>query len=261
MKLLLSISKRILENIEVNEIFELIEKYDINKNISGLEIMTDNYEYLKKYSQKCKERDLIFQCHSPKTLQESDIYNYLNDVSKLSKSIDKKINIVFHSLELSNINESINETNLYMKNILKFKNDNNLNLSISIENLNYHNGIKRINVENIDKILSIHKNLCYTYDIGHDIFDNKIVTEITEIQKQRINNIHIHCYINDEDHHPILNDTNNIEVIKNSIEMLKKIRYDKNIVLEYGIDFMTGDTYESKMIDYIKSFQIVQEII
>ncbi len=261
MKLILSVGKKILKKINIDKLFELIELYDENKYISGIEIMTSDYEYLEKYANKCKEKNLIFQCHAPKTSDSEDTYNYLKEINKISENLNKKINIVFHSVESENIENSIEKTNYCMKKITEFVGQNKLNLSISLENLNYLHGIKRINVDNIDKILMINKELKYTYDMGHDIFDNKKATLMTQIQKERLNNIHIHWYIENEDHHPILLENTNIEVINLGLKMLRDINYDGNIVLEYGIDFMQGDTYEEKMITYIKSFKIIEKLI
>lgn len=261
MKLLLSIGERILNKLAAENIFELINKYDENKYVSGIELMTKDYNYLLYFASKCKERKLIFQCHAPVFESFMDMSEYLIKIDEISKKLEYEINIVFHSVEMKNIVDSINYTNKFIEEIFEIKEKNNLKIKISLENLNFLNNTKRINVDNIDKILAINPQIKYTYDMGHDIFDNYNVSKMSELQKERLNNVHIHYYMDKEDHHPITKEKTDLEIIEKGFNILREAKYDDNVVLEYGIDFIEGNTYEEKLIEYIKSFKIINKLM
>ena len=134
MNYLISISWHILPIFTIEQVLEKIEKYDKTHKIAGIE--------------------------------------YLSNVGKLAKILNKKINIVFHSKEDDNLKiAKLNTINL-LNTIFNYIKENNLNISISLENLNYHHNHDRINVDKIDSILSEFDDVNFTYDIGHDIFDN-----------------------------------------------------------------------------------------
>lgn len=261
MKLLLSIGKMILDKLTAEKIFELINKYDENKYVSGIELMTKDYNYLFCFANKCKEKKLIFQCHAPVFENYIEMSEYLTNIDEISRKLECEINIVFHSVEMKNVVDSISSTNKFIEEIIKIKEKNNLKIKISLENLNFLNNTKRINVDDIDIILDINPQINYTYDMGHDIFDNYNVSKMSELQKERLNNVHIHYYIDKEDHYPITKEKTDLEIIEKGFNILREAKYNGNVVLEYGIDFMKGNTYEEKLIDYIKSFKIIYNLI
>lgn len=258
MKLIISIGKKIAENFSCNELINLIKNYDTDLNISGVEIMSNNFKYINELAKKCKENNLIFQCHAPKITNIEEISEYLEELDKICRSNNIRINVVFHSIEVETIDNSIIETNTYIEKILNCVKTNEYNLDISLENLNYHNAVKRININRIDEILKKYSDLKFTYDMGHDLFDNKKIDKLSSLQSNRLNNVHIHCYIENQDHHPIKNSSEDLEKISKGIKYLKEMNYQKGIVLEYGIDFMDGIDINEKFIDYINSFKFMR---
>lgn len=256
MKYLISIAWRSLENITIEEFIKILSKH--KNKIDGIELSTKNYFDMFKTLQFCILNNLIFQCHTPKLPDENKIFEYLDDVNKLSIVYNKSINVVLHPLENDDFEVSILETINYIKEIISYIKHNNLNIIISLENLNFHHNRKRINVNEIDQILIKEETLKFTYDIGHDIFDNQTNTKLTKIQKQKINNLHLHNINENKDHQIINSNKKNIKYIKKALTDAKK--YTNKIVLEVGIDFYKGENYQEKIINYINSIEEIKNI-
>ena len=102
--------------------------------------------------------------------------------------------------------------------------------------------------------VKINDNLKFTYDIGHDLYDNKIPSVLSSLQKERINNVHIHSVIKNEDHHVIQENSKDLDEIMKAIKQLKDIGYTGPIVLEYAIKYLEGKRTEEKVINFVKSF-------
>lgn len=261
MNYLISIGWYVFPIIPINKILELIEIYDKNKKIKGFEIASADYVVMEKMLKFAIKNNLTFQCHAPKRSNDLEILSYLDNLGKLSQIYNKKINVVFHSKEDDNLNLSIINTKVFLKKVLNYINDNNLNISISLENLNFHHNHNRINIDKIDTILMEFDDLNFTYDIGHDIFDNHSNSKLSALQIQRLNNIHIHNVHNNLDHCEITLNCDYIEALKNSIKYLKKINYTGNIVLETGINRYSGNSPEEQLINYIQAFNSIEKII
>lgn len=261
-KLIFSLYEKAIGNLELETVFDIINLYG-NKCIGGIEINTKNLEYLEKCAMLCKKNKMLFRCHFPlEAMSENETKKYLNAVDNLSKRLRYKINIVFHSLSYQDtIEEMLDDTKEYIEKILGFVEKYKLNVYISIENLNFKNNIKRINVSKIDEILKKEKNLYFTYDIGHDIFDNKKPSNLTKLQISKINNVHIHSVDNGEDHHMIVKDTKVLFELNTALNNLKKINYNGPIVLEYSIKYLNGKKMEEKIIDFVKSFKFFKDFL
>lgn len=259
-KLMLSLYEDEKIGLNIEMVFDIITLYG-NKNIDGIEFNSYECERLKKCAKMCRKNNLIFRCHFPlKKLSESETKKYLNCLNDISKELRYKINVVFHSeIEQETMGEKIEATKIYMSNILKFIEKYNLNVTISLENLNYKRTIRRINVDNIDAVLSEFDNLKFTYDIGHDIYDNRKPSELSKLQVDRINNVHVHSVQKREDHHMIEADSSNFEAVKKAINNLKDINYTNPIVLEYAIEYLPGNRIEEKIINLVKSFAKFRE--
>ena len=240
---------------------EKIEKYDKTHKIAGIEIASKDFETMKKAVEFSIKHNYIFQCHAPKISTNEELLEYLSNVGKLAKILNKKINIVFHSKEDDNLKiAKLNTINL-LNTIFNYIKENNLNISISLENLNYHHNHDRINVDKIDSILSEFDDVNFTYDIGHDIFDNHNYTKLSKLQLKKLNNIHIHNVCNNKDHCEITPTCDYITQLRDSVKYLKSINYEKSIVLETGFNNYPGNNYEEKLINYIKSFEKIEDIL
>lgn len=254
-KLMLSLYEDEKIGLNVELAFDIITLYG-NGNIDGIEFNSYNFESLKKCAKLCRKNNLLFRCHFPlKKMNESETKKYLNCLNDISKELRYKINVVFHSdTEHEEMEEKVQATKKYINKILKFVKKYNLGVTISLENLNYRYATRRINMDKIDEVLYEYDNLNFTYDIGHDIYDNKKPSNLSELQKQRINNVHIHSVVKKEDHHMILEESKDFEQIKKAMNNLKNINYTNPIVLEYVIDYLPGSRIEEKIINLVKSF-------
>ena len=110
-------------------------------------------------------------------------------------------------------------------------------------------------------ILSEFDDVNFTYDIGHDIFDNHNYTKLSKLQLKKLNNIHIHNVCNNKDHCEITPTCDYITQLRDSVKYLKSINYEKSIVLETGFNNYPGNNYEEKLINYIKSFEKIEDIL
>lgn len=250
-------------DIGIEKTLKLIKNYDKNNNIAGIEINSYNLESLKYCAKFCKENNLIFKCHFPlKKMSEKETKDYLDCVNMIAKDLSYKVNIVFHSVnDKKNMEEKIKETKEYIKSIRKYISVSKLNVNPSLENLNYRNGVKRINVGEIYEVLNSFENLNFTFDIGHDLFDNKRVSTLSKVQQERLNNIHIHSILNNEDHHIIEENSPDLEEIEKGVKYLKNIGYTGDIVLEYSVDYLKGNTIEEKIEYYVKSFDFFKKLL
>ena len=261
MNYLISISWHILPIFTIEQVLEKIEKYDKTHKIAGIEIASKDFETMKKAVEFSIKHNYIFQCHAPKISTNEELLEYLSNVGKLAKILNKKINIVFHSKEDDNLKiAKLNTINL-LNTIFNYIKENNLNISISLENLNYQHNHDRINVDKIDSILSEFDDVNFTYDIGHDIFDNHNYTKLSKLQLKKLNNIHIHNVCNNKDHCEITPTCDYITQLRDSVKYLKSINYEKSIVLETGFNNYPGNNYEEKLINYIKSFEKIEDIL
>ena len=80
-------------------------------------------------------------------------------------------------------------------------------------------------------------------------------SNLSSLQISKINNVHIHSVLNDEDHHLINNKSNDLNEIVLALGKLRKAEYKGPIVLEYAIDYIEGNKIEEKIINYTKSFE------
>lgn len=254
-KVILSIYEKALEGMNIETVFDIVNLYG-NKEIDGIELNSSNLETVKKCATLCKKNGLVFRCHFPLIkLTESEIIKYLNSVSNVAKELRYDINIVVHTLvDEDNMKENIIESQMYFEKILEYVQKYKLHVIISAENLSSIGGVKRINVKKIDEILKINDNLKFTYDIGHDLYDNKTPSVLSSLQKERINNVHLHSVTKNEDHHVIQENSNDLDKIIEAIKQLKDIGYTGPIVLEYAIKYLEGKRTEEKMINFVKSF-------
>lgn len=259
MKYLLSISWHTFASLSIDEILEILNSEDLT-NVDGIELASPNFDEMLAVLKFCQKSNLIFQCHTPNYKDKNLVYNYLRNVSELSDIYGKKINVVLHPLENNNFKKSIVDTIEYVESIFLYIKINKLNVEISLENLNFHHNRRRINVDVIDEILKQFDNLKFTYDIGHDIFDNDINSTLTDVEKVKINNVHLHTVHNGKDHENFIKYPDNLIFLKNAILSLEEMNYNENVVVEIGVDMFLGNNTREKLIDYIESITIIKDI-
>ena len=257
MKILLSLNYKFF-NLEPDKLIELIKKYDEENLISGFEIATNSKKdelYVLKLAKIALKNEYIVNLHSPSFENIEDAKKYLDFAVKISKIMQRKTNIVYHPINAESINESKEKTKEQIKEIMKYVEENNCydNIELSIENLNDINGIKRLKKEDLIEILETQKSLKFTYDIGHEVIDGIKTEKLVNILDEKLNNIHIHTYQKNLDHYPIKN-MNEQETIK---KLLEKYGDNKTVVLEYAIDYVDGENFETKFKNYIEGSKIL----
>lgn len=259
MKILLSLNFKFF-NLEPEKFIELIKKYDEENLISGFEIATNSKKdelYVLRLAKVALENKYIINLHSPSFENIEEIKEYLDFVVEISKMMKRKINIVYHPISANGIDESKEKTKEQIEEIMQYIEDKKYynNVELSIENLNDMNGMKRLKKEDLIEILEKQKSLKFTYDIGHEVIDGIKSEKLVNILDERLNNIHIHIYQKNLDHYPI----NNIDEYKLIKELLDKYGENKTVVLEYALDYIEGEDFETKLKNYVESAKIIKD--
>lgn len=231
--------------------------------IKGFEIATsskNDEKYLLKLAQIAYNEGYIINLHSPTFNTDEDAKKYLHFAVRISKIVKRKINIVYHPINGTNIYTSKKITKQNISKLLRYIEENNYleNIELSIENLNNINDIKRLKKDDLIEILKEEKKLKFTYDIGHEMIDGINTKDFHKTLLEKLNNIHIHTFYKNLDHYPIKSfNIENTKKIKDILEKIIKYGYDGNIVMEYAIDYIEGENFEKKLENYIKSAQIL----
>ena len=257
MKIFLSINKNFFVK-SPKELIELIKEYDINKMISGFEVYVQNRDeetYLKRFSKYAIDSGYEINMHAP--VIDSIEYGryYLDFVKEISDITNRKINVAFHPLDGFSVENSRAKTRNIVKDLIDYiiEKDYINNIDLSVENLNILNNLRRLRKEEIEDILEENDNTKFTYDIGHETVDKIDSKKLDKILEERLSNIHIHTNKNMIDHMPI-KDLEKEETIKNLLEIYAK---DNPVVLEYGLDFIKGNTFEEKLKEYINLAKVI----
>lgn len=258
MKILLSLNFKFF-NLEPERLIEFIKKYNKENLIAGFEISTNSKKdelYVLKLAKIALKNEYIINLHSPSFENMEDAKKYLSFAVEISKIMQRKTNIVYHPINAKSINESKEKTKEQIKEIMQYIEDKKYynKVELSIENLNDINGIKRLKKEDLIEILEGQKSLKLTYDIGHEIIDGIKTERLVNILDERLNNIHIHTFHENLDHYPIKN-INEQETIR---KLLEKYGYNKTVVLEYAIDYIEGENFETKLKKYVESAKIIK---
>ena len=172
-----------------------------------------------------------------------------------------KINVVLHSINSDNKEDSIRKTIDYLEE-LEDRIDND-KCVISLENLNDDFGFDRLNLNDIKPIVMNNENIYCTYDVGHVYADYDNVINVDKEMIELITNVHIHthnnAYSNGFDHKPIYKGDTYWNDIMKTITLLKINKYDGPIVFEYDLYTCNGENLTDKIIDYAKSIDFVAE--
>ncbi len=255
MKILLSLNYRHFK-ITPNEIISLLKKYDNNNIIKGFEVSIkydNDLVYLKQLAGICKNKGYLLRLHAPTLININKYEEYFDFVNKITQIYEDSLNVVFHPINAESIEKSISKTVQYLKHIYEYIEIKRYKrIIISIENLNDINGLERIKKENIEGILKKFEKLKFTYDIGHELIDNNSVSNLSDLLLDRLNNIHIHAYDGNKDHYPILRENEKSIKVLMVLEEIKNKGYNDVIVSEYALDYIEGNDFNTKMINYIR---------
>lgn len=255
MKILLSLNYKLFR-LSPTDFIKLLKALDKDSVVKGFEVCISSEEdkvYLKKLANICNEEKYALRLHAKTFENFNDCIEYLDFVNELTNIYKSSINIVIHPLDGYKIIENIRNTKEYISKIFEYIDLNNYkNIEISVENLNDLEALRRIKKENLEDILKHNKNLHFTYDIGHELIDGNLNSNLSNILSKRLNNVHVHSYVGREDHHPIKVLDDKTKLLKISIDNLKEIKFNGYVVAEYAIDYIEGSSFEEKLYKYVQ---------
>lgn len=261
MKVLMSINYKFMSK-SPKELIDIIKKQ--KSHFGGFEVCininNDNeVDYLRNLAFEAHRNNLILQMHGI-TLDEDDKnFKYLDIVSEVSNIMQSSINIVYHSIYNQIKEKSIEDSITFFNKVNSYIKQKKYSIILSIENLNDLGEQDRLNKDDLIPILELIPDLKFTYDIGHELIDYGRITDLKEILLNRLINVHIHTFYNSYDHQILTDvDKNKIQWIK-GITYLKIIGYDNTLVLEYDFNTFKYDSFEDKVIAYLKSIDLINE--
>ncbi len=263
MKTIMSINKKFTD-LNPNQLINLVS--DNSKYVDGYEISINfddesQVKYLCDLAFLCCKNNLHFQVHGNSSLNIDKQVEFFEMLYPLSDMLGYKINVVLHSINSDNKEDSIRKTIDYLEE-LEDRIDNN-KCVISLENLNDDFGFDRLNLNDIKPIVMNNENIYCTYDVGHVYADYDNAINVDKEMIELITNVHIHThnnvYSNGFDHKPIYKDDTYWNDIIKTITLLKINKYDGPIVFEYDLYACNGEKLTDKIIDYAKSIDFVAE--
>ena len=258
MKSLISINYKFMD-ITPKKLVELINN---SKHIKGVEaeINIDSpYElkYLDDLVFELKKNNLILQIHGNIEDNFSNQLEYLKKLEYYSDYLGQPIVLTLHTIYDEDSSVSKKKTVEYISNLIN--NIDNKKIIVCLENLNDITGYVRLGKDEIKDLILNDEILYFTYDIGHELYDNGNMTSLDEYIIEDIRNIHIHTNNSMDDHLPIYkNDIHWNEIMK-ALEYLINKNYKYNIVYEYNLYMCKGNTVEEQIIDYLNSIDMISE--
>ena len=243
-----SINFKFME-LEPHELLDLISKY-----ASGIEIYIEQesqleISYFDKVLDLAPSYGLDVLIHGDSTLSLEVQKKYLEYLgTKTYRSLP--LEFTLHPVYNPDKEESIRISKEYFSELRETAKKNNIRLSI--ENLNDSDGMARLKLNDVIKIVKDFDDVGITYDIGHVIADGKedLLSDAEPI-KEKIVKLHIHT-TKEEDHAPIYEGDKNIERIAEAMDYFRNI--DNKFVFEYDVYVCRGETLREKVEDYLKTF-------
>ncbi len=259
MKYLMSIAWRTLPYISIDEILTLLDNSKYKKYVSGLELASPDLLDMEKALQYMIKNNMVFRCHIPK-LKDDEVFSYLDTVGYLAEKYKTYLSITIHSKEDDNFDKTLELTTSYLSSLVSYIKENNLRILLSLENLNFHHDHRRINIAELDEFFREFPDIKFTYDIGHDIYDNNTPSTLSNLQVNLLENIHLHDVKNMKDHCLINTESEHILELKQAMNNLKELNFSNTIVIEEAVSLYEGDTYTEKISKYLESFSKLDDL-
>ena len=76
---------------------------------------------------------------------------------------------------------------------------------------------------------------------------------LTDLQRERLSNVHFHTFINKVDHVPFTK--NNLI----DLNYLRSVGYTGNVVVEVATDYFSGQAFETKMFQYLNILNLLED--
>lgn len=262
MNFLISMNNKMYSQYDNTQLIKTIMDLDVHNYVNGAEIYVDmlneeEKEYCLKLVKTMKQNNWIVQLHCANiyNIEVGDIVEYLEYYNKLALIYDDVVKLTVHPAEEKTLEESVSKTIKTLNFVSEYIKQNNLDLELLIENLNEYKGNKRCNMFQIYEIVDSLEIDGITLDIGHYAYD--YLNDFAKINIKyidKIKNIHLHDINNKEDHHPFYYNTILLEEV---VDYFKKIKYNGNVVLEYGLEHINGETFDNKIDEYIAQIEYV----
>lgn len=244
MKLLLSIGNK-WACIPPDEMVQEFNSLDCFEVIGGCETFNeDGGDYLRELALSCRNNGWILQIHAREMYDWSNgkILKTLINYNEISRIMNSKIKVTFHPHP--------EENSWYMHKICTMIALNNLSLQPIIENMENKNEAGQYDVDKINVILR--RDVGFCWDIGHDAKNGNYKYILSDNCMRALSNVHIHDISSEGgDHYPFY--FNNVDY-KSSVEYLKIIGYNGNIVLEMAYNYLNND---DKFLEYIKQLELI----
>ena len=259
MKSLISVNSKFMV-LNPSELVSLILE---SKYTKGIELYIDyDNDFQKKYLEdlvfELKKNNLILQIHGNSEINFDDQLEYMRLLETYSDYLGYPIIVTLHTIYDDDKEESIRKTRDYIGDLINKINNNKI--IIALENLNDAKDLIRLGKEEITKTILNDDRLYFTYDIGHEIMDYGLITNVDNYLIEELRNIHIHSNDNKgNDHMPIYKNDIHWNNISKALIYLINNKYKYNIVYEYALEFCRGETTKERIIDYLNSIDFVSE--
>lgn len=252
--------------MDLYRLMKLIEEHDIEHVVDGYELMVDckkeeHMAYLENLAHLAKEKGFIFQVHSS-SYDSLDVQKkFLDEVERLALFLERDVPIVYHPFASETEEASLEKTNDLMAELLIYCYQNHYHLRLSLENLEHRKESIRLGKEEIVPVLYNNIDLHYTYDLGHELRDYGNITDVDHLLLERLNNVHLFRNEKEVTHLPLTDGDIDKEKWVKSLLYLKQSGYQGSVVLEYDFYQMEGETFEEKIISYLKHASFIKEYL
>lgn len=205
---------------EIDTQRNIIEYIVNSKNIHGVEInfsmdeATTYLEYNIELARKLKEHKKAFQIHLPDMTEPNMVI--LDGVKTICEAIHSPIQAVIHHALGKTVEEDFELTYKMLGQMYEYISKQDIPIHLLLENLNIIRsldifpkeqhaanmhivGRQRINIHNMDPILKRYPQLGMCLDCGHVISD-ALPFQLSNIQRSRVSNMHIHDADHQSDH-------------------------------------------------------------
>lgn len=265
MKLLLALNYKFVEK-GAYPLVKFVEDNDLTKVVDGYEMMVDckdekEMSFLDELIHLAKEKDFIIQIHSSGYKDIVIQKEFLDKMEEYALFLERNLLIVYHPLSSDNKEDSLEDTNEMLGELLIYCYKNNYHLTLSLENLEHRKKEVRLDKNEIIPVLYNNIDLKYTYDLGHEFRDYGQITDVDKLLLERLSNVHLFRNDIDKVHLPLTDSDPDKNNWVKALLYLKQNGYDKSVVLEYDFYLMEGTTFDLKMLSYLKHASFIKEYL
>lgn len=222
----------VVAGFEISEIYSQLNRTRVN--------------HLIETAKKTKEYGYRLNIHAP-DIKNADLGAMLYAYNEVAKVMNERVNVTVHPIYSDDFDNSIGMTVNRIRKMRDIIEQKHYCLDLTLENLNAFLDIvsdnnydvferykRRINIDRIDEILSL-TDVGFCWDVGHS-YNDKIPMKLSNLQLQRLRNVHIHDVRGTEDHQPFH------EIpIREYMQYLRDVSYNNTIVIEIALDELGND--------------------